>query len=202
MKEETTSEKLILRAAEEEFITKGYSGAKTTAIAKRAGVTHAMLHYYFRTKENLFKKVFQEKTQIIANSFDTVFDESLPFEETIRLFIEKHFDFLVENSKLVNFVQNEIRTNKENVIVLRHILFAKINYIFSRFEKALDKEISKETIKPIKPMELFMSILSINLAASIIVSVTGEIIDFKPDKEFLSRRKEENVQYILYSLKA
>lgn len=51
MKEETSNtEQSILKAAEKEFLKKGFSGSKTTEIAKEAGVTHAMLHYYFRTK--------------------------------------------------------------------------------------------------------------------------------------------------------
>lgn len=43
-------EQAILEAAEREFIVKGFAGARTTSIAEAAGVTHAMLHYYFRTK--------------------------------------------------------------------------------------------------------------------------------------------------------
>ena len=39
------TEQLILQAAEEEFFAKGFGGARTTAIAEKAGVTHAMLHY-------------------------------------------------------------------------------------------------------------------------------------------------------------
>lgn len=44
------TENRILKAAEAEFLAKGYAGARTTAIAEAAGVTHAMLHYYFRTR--------------------------------------------------------------------------------------------------------------------------------------------------------
>lgn len=52
MKEESVNtEQAILKAAEKEFLKKGFSGSKTTEIAKAAGVTHAMLHYYFRTKK-------------------------------------------------------------------------------------------------------------------------------------------------------
>ena len=60
-KEDKNTEQAILKAAEEEFLKKGYALSKTTDIAKQAGVTHAMLHYYFRTKENLFEKVFSQK---------------------------------------------------------------------------------------------------------------------------------------------
>ena len=55
---ESTTENLILKAAEEEFQTKGFAGATTTSIAERAGVTHTMLHYYFRTKKNIFYRIF------------------------------------------------------------------------------------------------------------------------------------------------
>ncbi|MDR1582826.1 MAG: TetR/AcrR family transcriptional regulator [Prevotellaceae bacterium] len=43
----------MLEAAEAEFFEKGYDNTKTVAIAKQAGVSHSMLHYYFRKKENL-----------------------------------------------------------------------------------------------------------------------------------------------------
>lgn len=204
MKEETTNEKLILQAAEEEFILKGYSGAKTTAIAQKAGVTHAMLHYYFRTKENLFKKVFQEKVQMIASSFEIIFDEALPFEQVIRAFIEKHFDFVMGNAELINFVQNEIRMNKENLVILRKILLSKINYVFSRFEKMIENEVAKGSIKTIKPLDLFMSIITLNLSVSISFSLSkgiGLIKDGEHREHFLKLKKEDNVQYILYSLR-
>ena len=41
-KEKGSKEKQILAAAEQEFLTMGYDGARTTSIARRAGVTHAM----------------------------------------------------------------------------------------------------------------------------------------------------------------
>ena len=69
MANENDNERLILQAAEEEFMQKGYNGAKTTAIAAKAGVTHAMLHYYYRTKENLFQKVFSAKVQQVVQPF-------------------------------------------------------------------------------------------------------------------------------------
>ena len=55
--EKQSKEQQILAAAEQEFLTRGYDGARTTSIAQAAGVTHAMLHYYFRTKEQLFKRI-------------------------------------------------------------------------------------------------------------------------------------------------
>ncbi|MDR2914521.1 MAG: TetR/AcrR family transcriptional regulator [Tannerella sp.] len=199
------NEQLILKAAEEEFISKGYSGAKTTVIAQKAGVTHAMLHYYYRTKENLFKKVFQEKVYIIANSFEGIFDENLPFEEIVKAFVEKHFDFVMNNRGLVSFVYNEVRSNKENSQLLREILLSKMLHVFNRFETIIDREVAKGTIRAIKPMELFMNIITLNLSTSLFFSISGIVGTFndpEQDEDLLKRKREDNVRLVLYSLRA
>ena len=59
------TESEILKAAEQEFMLKGFDGAKTTSIAHAAGVTHAMLHYYFRTKEQLFERILTHDRLIV-----------------------------------------------------------------------------------------------------------------------------------------
>ena len=46
-------EQIILEVAEELFLDKGYALTSTTEIAKKAGCNQALIHYYFRTKENL-----------------------------------------------------------------------------------------------------------------------------------------------------
>src|SRR5690242_9006825 len=45
----------ILAAAESVFAETGFSGATTAEIAKRAGVPKANLHYYFKTKTDLYR---------------------------------------------------------------------------------------------------------------------------------------------------
>ena len=61
------TETRILQAAEKEFLEKGYAGARTVSIAEAAGVTHAMLHYYYRTKDNLFEKIVSDKMHMLGN---------------------------------------------------------------------------------------------------------------------------------------
>jgi TetR/AcrR family transcriptional regulator len=47
----------ILKAAEQVFAEKGFSGATTSAVAEKAGLPKANVHYYFRTKEALYREV-------------------------------------------------------------------------------------------------------------------------------------------------
>ena len=53
------TETRILTAARREFIAKGQDGARMQVIANEAGVNKALLHYYYRSKENLYRKVLE-----------------------------------------------------------------------------------------------------------------------------------------------
>ncbi len=67
------NEKLILSAAEKVFAEAGFGGATMQLIADVAGLPKANLHYYFPTKEALYRQVVQNIFQIWLKAAD-VFD--------------------------------------------------------------------------------------------------------------------------------
>ncbi len=67
------NERLILDAAERVFAEAGFGGATMQLIADLAGLPKANLHYYFATKEDLYRRVVQQIFEIwldAASSFD------------------------------------------------------------------------------------------------------------------------------------
>jgi len=76
----------ILDAAEHVFAEHGFSGARMTRIAERAGVTHALLHYYFDDKETLYAEVvdrlFSRHTALLTERLRSPVDRG-QFRETI-----------------------------------------------------------------------------------------------------------------------
>lgn len=60
----------LLDAAEAVFADKGYGGATTAAIAERAGLPKANLHYYFRTKEQIYRAVLDRILGLWLAAFD------------------------------------------------------------------------------------------------------------------------------------
>jgi AcrR family transcriptional regulator len=60
MDKDLTTEQKILEAARKIFLAKGLDGARMQDIADEAGINKAMLHYYFRSKDKLFEKIFAE----------------------------------------------------------------------------------------------------------------------------------------------
>jgi len=86
---EISTEEKILSAASKIFLLYGYHGTRLRQIAEVAGVNSSVIHYYFRSKENLFKAVVKKVMDlVIVEKFDTVGNK---FENLTRFFcIELH----------------------------------------------------------------------------------------------------------------
>ena len=133
------TESRILQAAEREFFEKGYAGARTASIAEAAGVTHAMLHYYFRTKDKLFERIVSEKISILGNIIiSAIGDEDLTLEDRIRQGIERHFDFIAANRDLPKFIVNEVLTRPDVVEMMKCNLQNIVNNLLNSLQHEID----------------------------------------------------------------
>src|SRR5690606_32958415 len=72
------NEELILSAAAEEFARHGYKGTSMNAIALRAGLPKANLHYYFNNKLGLYVEVMRHILELWDNAFDHLTAEDAP----------------------------------------------------------------------------------------------------------------------------
>lgn len=200
---ELNTEQVILEAAEAEFLEKGYGNAKMMAIAKRANVAHSMLHYYFRSKENLFQTIFLKKAQMLLPLFEGTLDKRLPFLDTVRILMETQFNFLAQNPKLPLFLLTEILTNKKNKALLMDVLSQKIMFILSKLNGMLDEEIKKRTVRPIQFQDLIMNVISINASTFLVLPIFQDIAGENEEniENMLAERRESNVQFILASLR-
>lgn len=199
-----SKEQQILAAAEQEFLTRGYDGARTTSIAQAAGVTHAMLHYYFRTKEQLFERIVDEKFEAISDSmFAIMGDPSLPIIERIKGGIAAHFDFVAENPLLPRFVINEIISRPERYELLHKRIGDIIDNISNGLQSEIDHAAERGEMEKIDIKMLFISIMSLNiftfLAYPFMEPIMGELMADR--EQFLAARKAENIETILRRIK-
>lgn len=163
-----TTEEKILEAATQEFIRHGLKGARMQAIADTAGVNKALLHYYFRSKQLLFEKVFQ----MIANKFFRRLRgemEKLPngstLKELLEIFVRAHINTIRANPffprliapnlfKFFNYFENiPEQIAKANADVINKIL------------GTLNDEINTGRIRPIHPVHFFMNVLGMSIAS-------------------------------------
>ena len=109
---EKSTEEKILAAAEETFVTDGYEGARMQNIADKAGINKAMLHYYFRSKELLFEKIFEMKSKFFFPAVkDMMLNEDLSFIEKMEVFVEHYVEFLTKYPFIPFFVIRTVNSS-------------------------------------------------------------------------------------------
>lgn len=202
--ERQNKEAEILAAAEQEFIAKGYDGARTTSIAQAAGVTHAMLHYYFRTKEQLFERIVDEKFRVMSQSMLAVLgDPNLPILERIKGGVEAHFDYIAANPELPRFVINEIITRPERYELLHRYVGVIVSNIYDNLQREIDAAAERGEIERLDIRMLFISIMSLNIftfvAYPFMQPIMGSLMADR--NKFLEERKRENIETIMRRIK-
>ncbi|MFD3157994.1 TetR/AcrR family transcriptional regulator [Haloimpatiens sp. FM7330] len=110
----------ILEAAIKIFSEKGYNAARTSQIAKEAGVAEGTIFRYFKSKEELLNKVMIRLTKILGNKLIThrinkiIKDNSEKGEREILKEILKDRIELIENHQdIFQIVLTEIQYNSE-----------------------------------------------------------------------------------------
>lgn len=197
------TETKILHAAEKEFLEKGYVGARTATIAEAAGVTHAMLHYYFRTKDKLFERIITEKMTLLGDIVLGAFgDSSLPLAERIRQGVEQHFDFIAANPSLPRFIINEVYAHPERLRIMETSVQGIASRLLGGLQSEIDESAARGLSRPADALMLLVDIISLNLFPVMAAPIVGSIIGgtYESYDAFLAARKQENVETILKKL--
>jgi AcrR family transcriptional regulator len=107
---DTTTEEKMKNAARAVFHRKGFAATRTRDIATEAGMNVALLNYYFRSKENLFRIIMLETMMGFMQSMIIIFnDESITLEEKIESVAAKYIDFIIKEPEIPLFILSEVR---------------------------------------------------------------------------------------------
>ena len=198
------TEQKIIEAAHEEFMLKGFAGARTTAIAEKAGVTHAMFHYYFRTKEKIFEKIISQKLEMLASLIkDSIISGDYPLEVKLRHIIDRHIDFIAENPELPGFIVREIFSNRERLTLVRSKIESFAPILVINLQSELDKGFNEGKYRKIDARMLLIDIISLNVFAFMAAPLVNVVLSgFMDDKDtFRELRKKENFDTIMRKIK-
>lgn len=202
-KQQTTEEK-ILAAAEKEFIEKGFDAARTTSIAKEAGVTHAMLHYYFRSKENLFEKIISSQMSSLGElMLNSLTHSDLPLFEKISDVIVRHLDFIGNNPNLPKFFIREVYSRPERMKLVAETLYGHAQKSIAELQRDIDEACERGECRKVNAEMLLLDIVSLNIFSFLAQPVVDIVLKelFSDKEHFLEERKKENVETILRKLK-
>ena len=194
-KEISTEEKIII-AARKLFTQKGFSATRTRDIAEEAGINLALLNYYFRSKQNLFQIIIEEKFEQFFGVINPILSNSeISLEEKIETLVTNYTNMLLGNDDLPLFVLSEIKTNeflikrvRQNAEILSH--------------PVIEKQL-KERGFTTSGFNFIMNIMSLTLFPfmSKPLFVTSGLIKEEEFAHFINERKKDIPTWVMNTLK-
>lgn len=200
-KKDKNTEELILQTARDVFIKKGLAGARMQDIANQAGVNKALLHYYFTSKEKLFNLVFEQEFGNFFSNLATIVSSDLPLFEKIESIVALDIERMTQFPGLPNFVLNEMSRNPE--VILKKLKKIPVEKVLAGFQKQINSEVKKGTIKKISADQLFINIQSLCIFPFVSRPMIKGLMQLD-DRAYLAmidKRKTEVAQFIISAIK-
>ena len=201
MSDELQTEEQILEAAKQVFQERGFSGARMQQIADEAEINKSMLHYYFRSKDKLFQKVFQESIREFFPKIFKVLNSELPFVPKVEKLVETYYDMFKKHPHLPRFVIHEMNQHPDR---FKEFIGSIGIEIPERFIKQIQAEIESGAIIEIDPREFIINTIGLcvfPLIARPMIETVFEIED-EQFRQFLEQRKKELPKFILNAVKS
>lgn len=198
MAKKDNKEQEILLAAEKLFAAKGFKGATTSLIAAEAGVTHAMLHYYFRTKEQIFLKVCDSYMEEVRSELRPIMEPAVYDVKLIKTVTEICFDFFSSHSGQMSLF---LEVAKERPELLEEYVAELGRYMggaLTAHQERTEAAVREGKINDISFSDLLLDIVSVCASPFFFEPVVDNIMkmDAARKKEFLESRKREAVELI------
>ena len=189
MSETQQTEVHIKETAKRVFFQKGLLNATTQQIADEAGVNRALIHYYFRSRDQLFRAVLEEAVNETRSKVDSIFNSEEPFKVKISKYLDVFIDRNAEFPYIQNFIITEIMSDPEK---MKEHFSRKRNHMLKHIVPPLKKEIENGNIKPVDPEHFIvnmMSLCSYPLVAKPFIQNMFSYDD-KMYRKFLKERKQ------------
>jgi TetR/AcrR family transcriptional regulator len=189
MSEHVQTEELIKKTAKKVFFQKGFLDATTQEIADEAGVNRALIHYYFRSREQLMDTIIEESVREKKEKVRAILTSGFSFREKIGKYIDMMIDRGIEYPFMENFLITEMARKPDFLKVLCSVDKIKSSDLI---KKDLEAEIAHGKMIPITALH-FMINLSSMCAYPVIAKPIFQMVHGMSDgdyKKFLLERKK------------
>ena len=205
-KSESESNEFRIKAvAKELFIAQGFSATSTTQIAQVVGCTQALVHYYYHTKENLFRQIFLDEVQAALDVIAESLTNDVPFDRFLTNAISLYFDTLMRNPRLPYFVLEELVSNPARRAYLREKFVKSPQYAvyYMQLDTRVRHEQAAGRMARVETFDIMMSIVSLTVFNFIALPMFKDLLERTDDqvREFILHRKNEVTRLVLAGLR-
>ncbi|ETT60133.1 transcriptional regulator, TetR family [Paenibacillus sp. cl141a] len=179
---------LILQGALKVFAENGYHRSQVSKIAKAAGVADGTIYLYFKRKEDILIRLFQEKLGELVGKFHESVEGTTDAVEALRTVCSIHFSELESNPELAYVTQIELR---QSDLELRKEIGSALKPYIVLIENILEQGIQEQK---------FRSDLNVKLVRNLIFGAMDEAVTswlISGRKYSLSDQADETLSFFL-----
>lgn len=198
-RKDSDTEEKILEAAGKIFLLRGLDGARMQEIADEAGINKALLHYYFRSKDNLYKVVVKRIVGDFFPALFKVFDEEASLKEKIYSFFDLYLSFLLENPLVPQFLIAEMVRQPDKI----GEMFSAIEMqAFKKLDAILEQSILHGEIKPIATEQFLLNMVSLSVFPIIAKPIIISIMNMSDEdyKKVIEDRKIQAAEFFINAI--
>ncbi|MBI3654455.1 MAG: TetR/AcrR family transcriptional regulator [Acidobacteria bacterium] len=151
----------ILAAAEALFAAHGFAATSVRDIAQQAGVTSALLHYYFGNKQGLYRAILENAVAKIRALITQTADSREPVRQRLTRFIEAEAAYILRHPNLARILLREMLEGGEELI--------KVFQKYSLNNYALLRGILRQGVKQGELRQLDIALAPISLMGMIVI---------------------------------
>lgn len=187
--ESLQTEKLIKEKAKKLFFQKGFLDATTQEIADEAGVNRALIHYYFKSREQMLDMLLEETILEKKERVVRILSSNLPFREKIARYIDAVVDHGLAYPYLENFIVSETARHPDKV---KNLCTRHPGKSTDMIREQLEQEIKKKKLAPISAEHFMVNLIALCnyplISKSVLKTVHG-MTDAAYKKFLLERKK-------------
>jgi TetR/AcrR family transcriptional regulator len=202
------TETRILDAAHAVFMRRGTAGARMTEIAREAGVNHALVHYYFRSKQRLAEAVFRRAIGQFFPAMIGVLASEAPLEDKVRMVAAAQIDMLLKNRYLPGYLLAELNHYPERAEQLLNTMSGTTPAslrarLFGTLGPQLEDAARSGVLREIRPQEFVLNLVSMVVypfaARPLVMAIMG--MDDATFTAAMEERKKEIPAFFLAALR-
>lgn len=188
----------ILTAAEKIFAEAGLAGARTDAIAAAAGVNKAMLYYYFKSKDGLYRAVLEANVEEFHRGAEDVLASGKSAGSILLDYVGHHFSFIGARPYYARLFQRLMMTGDRSVERIIRLHFVPL---FRRLVALIERGVQSREFRPLDARHTAISLVALLVFyfnAAPMAQKIGNIDVFGRAQQAL--RKREVLKFIRYAL--
>jgi TetR/AcrR family transcriptional regulator len=188
----------ILEAAGRIFAEAGLAGARIDAIAAAADINKAMLYYYFKSKDGLYRAVLERNIEEFHRLGDEVLSGQGSAGAIVLRYVSNHFSFIGARPYYARLFQRLMMAGDRSVerIVKKHFVPLSRKLILLIEQGVQSGEFRKLDARHTAISLVALTVFYFNAAP--MARRIGNVDVFDPTEQ--ARRKEEVLKFIRFAL--